>query len=123
MKALPRWLTSAASAGISLGSKVTWVWSRPREAKLPTVLIRIERSAAVMVADVTSTAAIQRVDAESLLSGASAQSNTYETMLRQDGVDSDREMESLLALERAYAANAKVLQTVDDMIQTILRLT
>ena len=76
-----------------------------------------------MVGDVTSTAAIQRVDAESLLSAASAQSNTYETMLRQDGVDSDREMESLLALERAYAANAKVLQTVDDMIQTILRLS
>lgn len=95
------------------------------DARLPSSagISGIERSAAVMVADVTSTAAIQRVDAESLLSGASAQSNTYETMLRQDGVDSDREMESLLALERAYAANAKVLQTVDDMIQTILRLT
>lgn len=38
-------------------------------------------------------------------------------------MDSDREMETLLALERAYASNAKVLQAVDDMIQTILRLS
>nr|WP_281200983.1 flagellar basal body rod C-terminal domain-containing protein [Paracoccus chinensis] len=44
-------------------------------------------------------------------------------MRQQDGVDSDREMETLLALERAYASNAKVLQAVDEMLQTMLRLT
>ena len=83
----------------------------------------MSRSATTLAAEISSTAAVGRLDAEGVLAGAAAQSNSYETMLRQDGVDSDREMEALLALERAYAANAKVLQTVDDMLQTILRLT
>lgn len=80
-------------------------------------------SATVMAAELTSLAASGRLGAERDLSAATSQSATYEAMMRQDGVDSDREMEALLALERAYASNAKVLQAVDDMIQTILRLT
>lgn len=44
-------------------------------------------------------------------------------MMRADGVDTDREMENLLNLERAYAANAKVLKAVDDMLLNILGLT
>lgn len=83
----------------------------------------IARTAAGMAADVASAAAATRLDADSARSAAAAQSNAFETMMRQDGVDSDKEMESLLALERAYASNAKVLKAVDDMIQTILRLT
>ncbi|MBB1490253.1 flagellar hook-associated protein FlgK [Paracoccus sp. MC1854] len=83
----------------------------------------VPRSAASLAAELTSLAASGRLSAERDVTTATAQSSTYDTMLRQDGVDSDREMETLLALERAYASNAKVLQTVDDMIQTILRLT
>ena len=64
-----------------------------------------------------------RIEAERVLGGATAQSATFEAMRQQDGVDSDREMETLLALERAYASNAKVLQAVDEMLQTMLRLT
>lgn len=82
-----------------------------------------QRSAATMAADVTSLAATARLDAESALTGATARSDSYDAMIRQDGVDSDQEMETLLGLERAYAANAKVLSAVDDMIQTILSLT
>lgn len=81
------------------------------------------RTAAMMVADVTSMTTVGRIDAETTLSGATARSDSFDAMMRQDGVDSDREMESLLALQRAYASNAKVLSAVDDMIQTILRLT
>lgn len=81
------------------------------------------RTAAGFAADLSSLAAAGRLGAETTLSAASAQSGTYDAMVRQDGVDSDHEMETLLALERAYASNAKVLQAVDDMIQTILRLT
>jgi flagellar hook-associated protein 1 FlgK len=43
--------------------------------------------------------------------------------LLADGVDTDKEMETLLALEQAYSANAKVFQTANDMLDTILRLT
>lgn len=80
-------------------------------------------SAAGLASELTSLAASARLAAERDVTTATAQSSTYDTMLRQDGVDSDREMETLLALERAYASNAKVLQAVDDMIQTILRLS
>lgn len=83
----------------------------------------VPRTAAALSADLTSWAASGRIDAERVLGTAAAQSSTYETMLRQDGVDSDREMEALLALERAYASNAKILQAVDDMLQTLLRMT
>ena len=38
----------------------------------------------------------------------------------RDGVDTDDEVQRLLQIEQAYAANARVIQTVDDMIQTIL---
>ena len=81
------------------------------------------RTAATVAAELTLLAASGRIDAERVLGVATAQSSTYETMLQQDGVDSDREMETLLALERAYASNAKVLKAVDDMLQTMLRLT
>ncbi|SEI04928.1 flagellar hook-associated protein FlgK [Paracoccus alkenifer] len=81
------------------------------------------RTAAVMAAEMTSFAASGRLDAERVLGAASAQSSTYATLLQQDGVDTDREVEALLALERAYAANARVLKAVDEMIMTILRLT
>lgn len=83
----------------------------------------VPRTAAILAADLTSWAASGRIEAERVLSGATARSSTFEAMLQQDGVDSDREMETLLTLERTYASNAKVLQAVDDMLQTILRLT
>ncbi|THD85636.1 flagellar hook-associated protein FlgK [Aliigemmobacter aestuarii] len=38
----------------------------------------------------------------------------------QNGVDTDQEMQALLLVEQAYAANARLIQTVDDMIQTLL---
>lgn len=83
----------------------------------------ILRTAAAVVADVTSAASVGRLTSEGARSAAAARGNAFEAMLRQDGVDSDKEMETLLSLERAYASNAKVLKAVDEMIQTILRLT
>lgn len=83
----------------------------------------VPRTAATLAADLGSWAASGRIEAERVLGGATAQSSTFGAMRQQDGVDSDREMEALLALERAYASNAKVLQAVDEMLQTMLRLT
>lgn len=88
-----------------------------------SAMTSVPRTAAMMAADVTSITTVGRIDAETTLSGATARSDSYDAMLSQDGVDSDHEMESLLALQRAYASNAKVISAVDDMLQTILRLT
>lgn len=38
------------------------------------------------------------------------------------GVDTDAELQNLMILERSYAANAKMLTTIDEMIETILRM-
>ena len=40
----------------------------------------------------------------------------------QNGIDTDREMQELLVIEKNYAANAKVIQAVADMIDTLIRL-
>ena len=49
----------------------------------------------------------------------------HDTITRQElanGVDTDQEMSSLLLIEQAFTANAKVITAVDDMIQTLLRM-
>jgi flagellar hook-associated protein 1 FlgK len=38
------------------------------------------------------------------------------------GVDSDEEMRQLLMIEKAYAANARVLQVTDQMISELLSI-
>lgn len=48
--------------------------------------------------------------------------NSLQDALLADGVDNDREMEMLLQIEKAYAANAKVIQVVDEMLDQILRI-
>lgn len=80
------------------------------------------RTAAALAGELTSGAASNRLAAEARQSAAGVQSAAFEAMMQQDGVDSDQQMESLLRLENAYASNAKVLQAVDEMLQTILRM-
>ncbi|WP_281968863.1 flagellar hook-associated protein FlgK [Roseovarius nanhaiticus] len=42
--------------------------------------------------------------------------------LAQDGVNSDDETARLLLIEQAYAANARMIQTLDEMMDTLLRI-
>ncbi|MDF3852770.1 flagellar hook-associated protein FlgK [Paracoccus sp. P2] len=74
-------------------------------------------------ADLSSAVATNRIRAEASAMQSSSRQSGLQSALLAEGVDSDKEMESLLALERAYAANAKVFQTANDMLDTILRLT
>lgn len=74
--------------------------------------------------------------ASDLLSGVSVQLNTQETertylrvqtdtlieMELRDGVDTDVELQKLLLIEQSFAANARVISTIDDLIQTLLRI-
>lgn len=39
-----------------------------------------------------------------------------------DGVDTDHEMQRLILVEQAFAANARIMQVVDDLMQTLLRI-
>jgi flagellar hook-associated protein 1 FlgK len=40
----------------------------------------------------------------------------------QDGVDTDAELQILLQVEQAFSANARVVQTIDDLIQQLIGL-
>lgn len=72
--------------------------------------------------EIASTAATNRANAELDLVRDKTMANTLTASLLADGVDTDKEMESLLSLERAYAANAKVFQSANEMLDTILRM-
>ncbi|KGJ03382.1 flagellar hook-associated protein 1 FlgK [Paracoccus halophilus] len=73
--------------------------------------------------DISSYAASNRIRTEAIALQDRSRAESLRTALLGDGVDSDKEMESLLALERAYSANAKVFQSANDMLDTVLRLT
>ncbi|MFY9466608.1 MAG: flagellar basal body rod C-terminal domain-containing protein, partial [Lentibacter algarum] len=58
--------------------------------------------------------------AEQKLTFASVRATEAEQFLMADGVDTDRELQRLMLIEQAYAANARVLQTVDDMMNALM---
>ncbi|TNF20179.1 MAG: flagellar hook-associated protein FlgK [Rhodobacteraceae bacterium] len=60
---------------------------------------------------------------EDRLSFASARSAELTEQRLLDGVDSDTELQKLMQIERAYAANAKVLQIVDEMLDVLMGVT
>ena len=75
-----------------------------------------------LVATVTSGIAGQRMIAEQELSYAGTRLTELTERQLADGVDTDDEIQRLLMIEKSYAANAKVIQAVDEMMQTLLRL-
>lgn len=81
------------------------------------------RSMLLFASDLTSDASTLRIRADAAKVQDQTRAESLNTALLAQGVDTDTEMESLLSLEKAYAANAKVIQTVTDMLDEILRLT
>ncbi|WBU63874.1 flagellar hook-associated protein FlgK [Paracoccus aerodenitrificans] len=75
-----------------------------------------------LVASLLSNASSSRLTAENRLTHAKNLTESLQDAIFTDAVDSDREMQMLLQLEAAYAANAKVIQAVDEMMESILRI-
>ncbi|MFN4170419.1 MAG: flagellar hook-associated protein FlgK [Pseudorhodobacter sp.] len=61
-----------------------------------------------------------RLTAEAEAGFATARAGALDLLHKADGVDTDREMQHLLLVEQAFAANARVVKTVDEMIQLLL---
>jgi flagellar hook-associated protein 1 len=80
------------------------------------------RSFAVLTGDLSSLAAASRLNAETDLSFARARGDTLQELYMAQGVDTDQEMQKLLVVEQAYSANAKVVQTMDELIQILMGL-
>lgn len=78
------------------------------------------RSFAALQGDMLSAMASSRLTAESEASYATARRQALSQLELAAGVDTDQEMQSLLMVEQAYTANAKVIQAISQMIDTLL---
>jgi len=78
------------------------------------------RSLSGFASEIASAQSVRRLGAEAGTAFAAARSDALRAELLRAGVDTDEEMQNLLLIEQAYAANAKVFQTADDMIQILL---
>lgn len=80
------------------------------------------RSLSGLASDVMSSVARQRLTAESTASYSAARAETLRSTEAELGIDTDVELQNLMLIEQAYAANAKVIQTIDQMFQTLLEI-
>jgi flagellar hook-associated protein 1 FlgK len=80
------------------------------------------RSFATLASDILSDASALRLSAQSEQSFTAARLTALTDLEAQNGIDTDQEMQDLLVIEKNYAANAKVIQAVADMIDTLIRL-
>ncbi|GAW34071.1 flagellar hook-associated protein 1 [Roseovarius sp. A-2] len=80
------------------------------------------RDASGHIADFASRLAQDRLTTERELSFGTSQANELRSLELENGVDSDAELQRLLLVEQAFAANARLVQTIDDLMQTLLRI-
>ena len=81
-----------------------------------------ERSVFSDAVEIVSNSGSQRSQFEKREAFFGSQVLSFQTTERMSGVDTDQEMQKLLSIEQAYAANARVIQTIDELMQTLLRL-
>lgn len=79
-------------------------------------------SMADLMAAFNGSLAATRSNAEQDLSFTAARLTELTQLQLSEGVDTDQELQNLLVLEQAYAANARVIQAADSMIETLTRL-
>lgn len=115
------WAASAGEAGDARGlNALTSALTRSTAA--PTGSTGLTGDFASFSSSLLSAVATGRLRAEERVSFLSARADTLQERELARGVNQDDEMQKLLLVEKAYAANAKVLQTVDAMLATLLEI-
>ncbi|MBR9890065.1 flagellar hook-associated protein FlgK [bacterium] len=80
------------------------------------------QSFAQHVADFHAAIAAARLRADGEQSFSSAQNTALKELELSKGVDTDAELQELLRIEQHYAANARVITTVDELMQTLMNI-
>jgi flagellar hook-associated protein 1 FlgK len=80
------------------------------------------RSVANHAAALISSLSLERVATEERQSFSTGQAAEFRAQELATGVDSDAELQRLLLVEQAFGANARMIQTIDDMLDTLLRI-
>ena len=78
------------------------------------------RSSAGLAADLLNTITVNLDQSEARLSYDIAQNDSLRQMELAQGVDTDAEMQKLMIIEQAFAANAQVVTAADEMLQLLL---
>lgn len=81
-----------------------------------------QRDFAATLNEALSRVSSQRQGAEDIDTQSSAHLAEVTRTLLAEGVDTDAEMQRLLAVEQAYAANARVIETADAMLRRLLEI-
>jgi flagellar hook-associated protein 1 FlgK len=79
-------------------------------------------SAARHAADLMSRLTADRLESETERGFAASRQATLREAELAGGVDSDQELQMLLRIEQAYAANARVMQVLQDMIDRLMEI-
>ncbi|WP_116086077.1 flagellar hook-associated protein FlgK [Tropicimonas sp. IMCC34011] len=82
----------------------------------------LARTASGHAADIVSAVSVLRQGAVEEQSYQAARASTLTEQHLAGGVDTDREMQNLLSIEQAYAANARVIQTLDTLMQQLMEI-
>ncbi|NBR90216.1 MAG: flagellar hook-associated protein FlgK, partial [Rhodobacteraceae bacterium] len=81
----------------------------------------INRTMNELASEFLSSVSTQRDQAERTQAyNAARYTETKEAELA-DGVDTDQEMQRLLLIEQSYIANTRIIQVMDDLLDTLLR--
>jgi flagellar hook-associated protein 1 len=117
-------LGAATSGDVGNSSLLVGLGNTLRNARVPASggFSGAARSAVGLTGDVISLANNDLRTAQSQQSFSLAQVDTLKTIELRSGVDTDQEMQQLLLVEQSYSANARVISTIDKMIQTLLGL-
>lgn len=75
-----------------------------------------------LASGVLSGVAADRLKEESATAHAASRRAALTQLEAEGSVDSDREASLLMMIERSYAANARVIQAVDEMLENLLRI-
>jgi len=88
----------------------------------PTGLGSGSDSASSLAGRLTSAIAVDRANADLDQSFTASQQSELRALEGAQGVDTDAELQALMLIEQVYAANAQVMQTVDDMLAELMRI-
>ena len=80
----------------------------------------VARNAGQLADEASSLVAGAGASLDKSLTYAGSRADALRQLHYEEGVDTDAEMSSLLVLQTAYTANAKVISALDEMMQTLL---
>ena len=76
-----------------------------------------------LIAGFSSIIGESRIRHDALSASALTRSNLlFDAEIEKSGVDTDSEMQTLLLIEQSYAANARVIQTIGEMIDRLMQI-